>query len=61
MIYPPEWAAIAKVNAGRKYRPSNGTEGDMFLNAWCCHCARDKAMREGADFDECDDDEEVAP
>ena len=41
-----------------KYRPSNGTEGECFFESWCCHCARDKAMREGEDFDACDDDEE---
>lgn len=39
------------------YIPSNGTEGASFFDAWCRHCARDKAMREGADFDECDDEE----
>jgi hypothetical protein len=42
---------------GKKYRPSSGTEGDMFFSCWCCKCARDKAMREGCDFDECDDNE----
>ncbi len=40
-----------------QYQPSNGTEGAMFINAWCGRCQRDKAMREGADFDECDDNE----
>ena len=39
------------------YYPSNGTEGHCFMEAWCCHCARDKAMREGADLDDCDDNE----
>lgn len=39
------------------YTPANGTEGEAFFENWCCHCARDKAMREGADFDDCDDDE----
>jgi hypothetical protein len=39
------------------YRPANGTEGDCFMASWCRHCARDKAMREGAEIDECDDDE----
>lgn len=39
------------------YLPSSGTEGHCFMEAWCCHCARDKAMREGADLDDCDDDE----
>lgn len=23
----------------RPYRPSNGTEGDIFMAAWCEHCA----------------------
>jgi hypothetical protein len=40
-----------------KYLPSNGTEGADFLDTWCRRCARDKAMREGSDFDECDDNE----
>jgi len=39
------------------YLPSNGSEGAGFFENWCCHCARDKAMREGVDFDECDDNE----
>lgn len=39
------------------YLPSNGTEGIIFMDGWCRKCARDKAMREGADFDECDDNE----
>lgn len=39
------------------YLPANGSEGWAFFDAWCCHCARDKAMRERCDFDECDDDE----
>lgn len=38
------------------YRPSNGTEGEIFMQNWCCHCARDKGMSEGLDFDDCDDD-----
>lgn len=24
-----------------KYRPSNGTEGEGFISAWCCKCERD--------------------
>lgn len=24
------------------YRPSNGTEGEMFMNAWCFRCERDR-------------------
>ena len=40
-----------------KYRPSNGSEGECFYAGWCRHCQRDKAMREGCDFDECDDND----
>lgn len=25
-------------NAGKPYRPSNGTEGEIFMSAWCNHC-----------------------
>lgn len=42
---------------GDLYLPSTGTEGECFFESWCCHCARDKAMREGANFDDCDDNE----
>lgn len=44
-------------NPYQPYRPSSGTEGACFFEAWCCRCARDKAMREGCDIDECDDNE----
>lgn len=42
---------------GEKLWLSNGTEMASFLDSWCSNCARDRAMREGADLDECDDDE----
>lgn len=56
-IYPESFAAMLVHRAGEKYRPSNGTEGLLFMDAFCRRCQRDKAMREGADFDECDDNE----
>lgn len=37
-IYPPAWAAMTKERAGEKYRPSNGTEGDLFFSAYCHRC-----------------------
>lgn len=40
-----------------QYMPSNGEEGIWFFDNWCSHCARDKAMSEGRNIDECDDDE----
>lgn len=42
---------------GTQYIPSNGTEGEAFFERFCRHCAKDRAMREGDDYDECDDDE----
>ncbi len=33
--------------AGQPYRPSTGTEGMAFDEAWCEHCTRDKAYRDG--------------
>lgn len=45
-IYPDDLAERMKDQAGRKYRPSNGTEGDLFQAAWCVHCRRDAAFRQ---------------
>ncbi len=28
--------------SGELYRPSNGTEGDGFIAAWCVRCERDR-------------------
>jgi len=56
-IYPASHAAMLVARAGEKYRPSNGTEGELFFDAFCRQCQRDKAMREGIDFVECDDNE----
>lgn len=56
-IYPATLAAMTAKRAGEKYRPSNGTEGDLFFAAWCGKCQRDKAMREGCAIEECDDSE----
>lgn len=47
---------MAKVHALKKYepyRPSNGTDGHCFMEAWCSNCARDLPMSEGKDFDSC--------
>ena len=40
---------------GEQWTPSNGTEGDEFIEHWCRRCSRDKAMREATDIDECED------
>lgn len=40
------WAAEESARkAARPYRPSNGTEGDSFMGAWCERCTR---YRKGA-------------
>lgn len=31
--------------ADKPYRPSNGTEGEMFCSEWCDRCTRDEAAR----------------
>jgi hypothetical protein len=56
-IYTQSAAAIFSARAGRKWRPANGTEGELFFAGWCCRCARDRAMREGEPVEECDDDQ----
>ena len=42
---------------GEQWIPSNGTEGHSFLESACGSCQRDRAMREGVELDECDDNE----
>lgn len=39
-MYPPEQAAqFFAPSAGQPYRPSSGTEGEMFEAVWCDGCA----------------------
>ena len=42
---------------GQQWIPSNGTEGSVILCSLCSMCAIDKAMRDGADPDEREDNE----
>lgn len=51
------YVPMAGPHPGERYMPSNGTEGYSFIDGWCSNCQRDKAMREGLDVDECDDNE----
>lgn len=41
-LYSPDLANALKAHAGEKYRPSNGSEGDMFFSRWCAHCTKDE-------------------
>jgi len=57
-IYPRRAAAIlGQDRSGEKYKPRTDTDQDSFFAAWCRQCQRDKAMRDGCDIDECDDNE----
>ncbi len=42
MIYPSQVAEQFKQHAGKKYCPSNGTEGELFQEAYCHRCEHDK-------------------
>lgn len=39
-ILPQDFAAELAARAGQPYRPSNGTEGEIFHNAACARCAK---------------------
>lgn len=54
MIFPDALAKQLRKYAGQKYRPSNATEGSIFINEWCANCAKDKEMSEGKPFEECE-------
>lgn len=56
-IYPDTWAALCAEEAGKKYRPGNGTEGAMFINSWCGTCERDHGMLKGLPLEDCDDNQ----
>lgn len=56
-IYTPSFAAMLVKRAGEKYRPSNGTEGQLFMDAFCRRCQRDGAMRSGDPVEDCDDEQ----
>jgi hypothetical protein len=38
--YPAKAAELHQSLAGEKYRPSNGMEGEIFMEAWCYRCAK---------------------
>lgn len=42
---------------GEQWKPSNSDDGYGFIGSWCANCAKDKAAREGAPVEECDDNE----
>lgn len=40
-LYVEAHAQLLKDEAGQKWRPSNGSEGDAFIEGWCSRCTRD--------------------
>jgi hypothetical protein len=38
-LFSDDLAERLKARAGKPYRPSNGTEGEMFCSMWCANCA----------------------
>lgn len=54
-IHPPELAAMR--TPGESYQPSNGTEGQCFVDVWCRHCQRDLSMSADKPIDDCDENE----
>lgn len=40
-LYMPGLAEKLKHRAGFKWRPSNGTEGEIFRESWCEKCKKD--------------------
>lgn len=57
MMFPPDLAKLYVEQAGKRYEPSNGTEGEIFMDEWCRTCQRDRSMREGLDIEDCDETE----
>jgi hypothetical protein len=42
---------VSALGECRKYRPSNGTEGDSFISHFCCNCARSDHNQPQSDDD----------
>jgi hypothetical protein len=40
-LFPRSLADRYKESGKEKYRPSNGTEGEMFQERWCHQCTKD--------------------
>jgi hypothetical protein len=47
VFHPVDAAKFFASCSGQKYRPSNGTEGEIFYDAWCQDCRKDEAFRKG--------------
>ena len=41
-LFTDDHAELNKKHVGEKYRPSNGSEGEMFMGRWCVKCSEDE-------------------
>jgi hypothetical protein len=46
-LYTDDLAERIRKSGDKSYRPSNGTEGDMFQALWCEQCKRDADFKDG--------------
>lgn len=46
-LFTENHAKLVRIHGGGAYRPSNGSEGQMFMKRWCEKCKRDQAYQEG--------------
>jgi hypothetical protein len=60
-IFPASLAQLKANEAGRQWHPSNATEGQAFIEAWCCECQRDRCLREGVSINQADPETETCP
>lgn len=42
-LFPAALAERLKSRVTERYRPSNGTEGEMFQERWCHDCTKDRS------------------
>lgn len=49
LFHPEDAEKFFAKSAGKPYRPSNGSEGDLFQGLWCAGCQRDAAFRNDPD------------
>jgi len=50
-MYDQDLATLLKKEAGKKYRPSNGSEGEIFTDYYCARCVREEFMHTMNDND----------
>ena len=49
-LFVPRHANMLRAHDGEKYRPSNGTEGEMFREMYCYQCSKDDGEKKLCDI-----------